>query len=106
MEYEIESDESVSRAVVRAVCAVEGQEPTALQPLCDVVDPDALDRLFEPHADGTPRAGGRVSLIVSGCQVTVDNGEYLTIRPLVTPRRAPADERSSPAERSRPDEVR
>ncbi|MFD1646843.1 HalOD1 output domain-containing protein [Haloarchaeobius litoreus] len=82
MEYEIDRDEPVSRAVVRAVSAVEGRDPCSLRPLAEIVDPDALDRLFEPQHDGTPRTGGRLSFVYHGQRITVDNGEYLTLRSL------------------------
>lgn len=80
MEYEITSDESISTAVVRAVSAVEGRDPSGLHLLTDVLDPDALDMLFDPKFDGTSRSGGRLSFVYSQCRVTVDNGEYLTVQ--------------------------
>lgn len=80
MEYEIGSDESVSTAVVRAVSAVEGHDPRSLRPLAEVVDPAALDALFAPGSDSTTRTGGRLSIVYEGCHITVDNGEYLTLR--------------------------
>lgn len=82
MEYEIGTDESIATAVVRAVSAVEGREPSFLPPLADVLDPAALDALFDPRDDGTPRAGGRLSFVYSDCYVTIDNGEYITLQPL------------------------
>lgn len=82
MEYEIGAGESVSTAVVRAVSAVEGRDPGSLRPLVDVLDPDALDILFGPRDDGTPRPGGRLTFVYSKCWVTVDNGEYLTLHPI------------------------
>ena len=82
MEYEIGADELISTAVVRAVSAVEGRKPGSLPPLADVFDTAALDVLFDSRHDGTPRAGGRLSFVYSGCHVTVDNGEYLTLHPL------------------------
>lgn len=80
MEYEIRGDESVSTAVVRAVSAVKGREPCSLRPLADVVDPTALETLFDPQYDGTPRTGGRLSFVFNGCYITIDNGEYLTLQ--------------------------
>lgn len=82
MEYDIASDERVSRAVVRAVSAIRGREPSTLDPLSGVLDPAALDALFAPGEDGTPRTGGRLSFVYDGCRITVDNGEYLTLRPM------------------------
>jgi len=82
MEYDIGSNESVSSAVVRAVSAVENREPCSLQPLADVLDPDALDELFASRPGGRSRSGGRISFIYSNCRVSMDNGEYLTLQPL------------------------
>lgn len=82
MEYEIEGSESVSVAVVRAVSAVDGRKPNSLPPLGHVLDPDALDAIFDSRGDGEPRIGGRLSFIYSRCRVTLDNGEFLTIQPL------------------------
>ena len=80
VEYEIGPKESVSTAVVRAVSAVEGREPCSLRPLADVVDPAALDSLFDPRDDGTPRTGGRLSFVYDDRCITIDNGEYLTFQ--------------------------
>ena len=85
MEYELDPDESVSTAVVRAVSAVEGRESCSLRPLADVVDPVALDALFAPRYDGTPRTGGRLSFVYNDCCITIDNGEYLTLQVLRGP---------------------
>lgn len=95
MEYEIEGTESVSTAVVRAVSAVDGRKPDSLPPLARVLDPEALDALFDSHADGRPRTGGRLSFIYSFCRVTVDNGEFLTIQPLENHPRAASDRAAS-----------
>lgn len=96
MEYEIGSTESVSTAVVRAVSALEGREPRSMPSLDSVVDPEALDSLCDPKYDGTPRRGGQFSFVFSGCHVTVDNGEYVTLelladRPGEGDGRAPSD---------------
>jgi hypothetical protein len=80
VEYEIGPGESVSTAVVRAVSAVEGREQCSLRPLADVIDPAALDSLFDPRSDGTPRTGGRLSFVYNACCITIDNGEYLTLQ--------------------------
>lgn len=80
MEYEIESEESVSQAVVRAVSAATGSDPTSIRPLADVLDPDALDALFAPRGNGQQRIGGELSFVYNECRVTVQNGEYLSIQ--------------------------
>lgn len=95
MEYELGRTESVSAAVVRAVSAVEGREPSSLRPLAYVLDTDALDALFEPRSNGQPRTGGRLSFVYSGCRVSIDNGEYLSIEPLKRLSQASTDGGSS-----------
>lgn len=82
MEYDIAPDESVSTAVIRAVSAARGLERCTLRPLADVLDPDALNALFDAKADGTTRVGGRLDFVYAACRVTVDNGEYLTLEPV------------------------
>lgn len=84
MEYEIGADEAVTTAIVRAVSAVEGRDPGSLPPLAETLDPTAVDALFEPRSDGTPRTGGSLSFVYCRCEVTIENGEYLTINTLGT----------------------
>lgn len=79
MDYEIDATESLTEAVVRAVSAVNGCEPESLSPLAEVVDPDALNVIFDGRGVENGRLGGRISFIYSDCRITIDNGEYLTI---------------------------
>lgn len=82
MDFEIESDERVSMAVVQAVSKADGSDPCSLPPLAEELDPDALDVLFEPGPDGSPRSGGHLSFVYADYRVTIDNGEYLTVTPV------------------------
>ena len=82
MDYEIDGTESLTEAVVRAVSAVNGCQPETLRPLGEVLDPDALNMIFDGRGNGNPRLGGRISFIYSDCRITIDNGEYLTIDPI------------------------
>mgnify|MGYP000430479234 CR=1 FL=1 len=91
MEYEIEAGESVSTAVIRGVSALRGCDPCTIRPLAEVLDPDALDALFDSRADDATRVGGRVSFVYNYCRVTVDNGEYLTVQLLETAPRLARD---------------
>jgi hypothetical protein len=97
MDHEISVDESVSMAVVRAVSAVENRDPVTLPPLSAVLDPDALDALFDSTYDGKQRIGGQVSFVFSECRITVEHGEYLTAEPLspLEPRVVGADSNQS-----------
>jgi hypothetical protein len=80
--YQVDPDESVSTAVVRAVSALEGIDPCSLRPLAEVLDPESLDSLFAPRHDDTPRRGGRVSFVYAGYEVAVENAEFLTLDPI------------------------
>ena len=50
--------------------------------LNDHVDPEALDHLFAPKSDGSPRTNGHVSFTIWGYQVTVySNGQIAIVPP-------------------------
>lgn len=79
MEYEIASDERVSMAVVQAVSNAERTDPCSLPPLAESLDPDALDALFD-RAPGSPSpASCHLSFVFGDYEVSIDNGEYLTV---------------------------
>jgi hypothetical protein len=82
MEYEVDEEESISLGVVRAVSSVVGRDTCEIRPLAEVLDTDALDALFGPRRNGDRRPGGEVSFIYSGCRVTVQNSEYISVQPL------------------------
>jgi hypothetical protein len=68
------SGEKPSEAVIRAVSEAEGVPSTALAPpdypsLHEVIDPEALNALFETRTDGTGRQPGRVSFQYCGYEV-------------------------------------
>ena len=74
--------EPVSAAVVEAVSTVTNTPTTDLNPLYNVINPDALDLLYKPTFDGTPRlGGGTTTFTYSNCRVTVHaNGEVTATR--------------------------
>lgn len=82
MEYEIGAEESVSTAVALAVGAIEGRDPGSLRPLNEVIDTDALDRLFKPRLNRLARVGGCISFVYSHSQVSIHNGEFMTVEPI------------------------
>lgn len=61
--------------------------------LTDHVDPDALDRLFTPKDDGTPRMSGHLTFTVWGYQVTVYSDGQIAIVP---PQQAPQQQAQQP----------
>lgn len=79
--YDRSSETPLSIVVVDTVEAVLGETAT-LEPLYEVVDPDALDQLFQPKADGTPRPGGELTFTYSGCEVIVRaDGDVIVVPP-------------------------
>lgn len=79
MDYEIAAWETVSMGVVRAVSSVLGHDQCEIRPLGEILDPDALNSLFAPRENGEHGSGGEVSFIYSGCRVTVQNAEYISV---------------------------
>lgn len=76
---EYSDDESPSGAVISAVSAVEGVEPTELGCLYDRIDPDALDTLLNgPEVSGNSGFLG-VEFQYSGYRVTVRNNGSITV---------------------------
>jgi hypothetical protein len=74
------SDEELSVTVVHAVLEATGREPTDVN-LNDVIQPDALNRIFAPKHDGTPRRGGTLRFEFADCLVTVDGDGEVMVEP-------------------------
>lgn len=81
--YRVAPDQSVSEAVVAAVATATGRRPfhstgtddaEPLDPLYDVLDPDALDVLFRPGGER-----GRVSFTYCGREVSVEGRDAVTV---------------------------
>jgi hypothetical protein len=72
------SERPPSLAVVEAVAAVTGSEPTKLPLLNDAINTDALDTLFVPEADDQLR----VSFVYDGLDITVDGEGSVTVSPV------------------------
>ncbi|SIR74855.1 HalOD1 output domain-containing protein [Natronorubrum thiooxidans] len=73
-----------SQAVVEAIADAEDiparqVRPPAYESLHAAIDPEALDLLFAPRADGTPRPGGRVSFPFCGYDVTVERNGTVSL---------------------------
>ncbi|WP_226010826.1 HalOD1 output domain-containing protein [Halomicrobium salinisoli] len=54
-EYEADSDQSLAVTISEALATVEGTEPWEIDPLYDVIDFDAVERLFQGDGE-TQRA--------------------------------------------------
>lgn len=90
--FEVADEESISCTVVDAVASVSGRtvspfhggstgeddgtEP--LDPLHEVIDPDALEALCRPR-DDDPREATTVTFAYCGCEVTVESTGRVTV---------------------------
>ena len=78
VQYDRLDDEPLSVAVATAVATFSGIDVTELEPLHYAINADALERLFEPHADGL-RSGGSVTFEYNDCLVTVTADGAITV---------------------------
>lgn len=71
-----------SATVVHALADVIGVDVTEVEfSLYDVIDPDALDRLFNRSADGTQAPPSHLAFSVRGYRVTVYSDGEIVITP-------------------------
>lgn len=77
--------EPLSDTVIRAISEAAGLDPTELSPpLIESVDPDALDALFRPRHDGSPRRStGRVAFTTGGHEVVVHGDGRVVVFELI-----------------------
>lgn len=65
--------DALATAILNVVSEATGVPSTEMdRPLYDVVDLDALNRLFYPRLNGTPRTGGTVSFSYYDCTVILE----------------------------------
>ncbi|MFP8955155.1 HalOD1 output domain-containing protein [Natrialbaceae archaeon A-CW3] len=76
--HDLESFERPTTAIIATVAAVKDVDPLDLSPLYDVVDPDALDTLFQRDAETTERQ--RVDFDYEGCHVVLTGGRDGSVR--------------------------
>ncbi|SDE72082.1 HalOD1 output domain-containing protein [Halorientalis regularis] len=73
------ADESISYALVRKVAAEKEVDPAALTPLHDVIDPDALESMFD-DTGGSVLRNGHVSFDYEGFTVEIDHERSVSLR--------------------------
>lgn len=76
--------QSLSFEIIEAVAEREGVDATEIEPpeyeaLYDVLNPEALDSLFAPREDGTPRNPGRVEFTFCGYDIVVTSDGEITV---------------------------
>lgn len=79
---DVGDDAEIATVVTRAVASMEEDDPESLQPpLHDVVDPDALDRIFQSLDGDTRRQTGRVEFPLREYEVTVWSDGTVVVDP-------------------------
>lgn len=76
--YDWDDADTPSSSIVRAVAAVRGTDPTAMRPLYEVVDTNAVDQLFDRRPRARPE---RLSVTYEGCAVTVYGDGRVVVAP-------------------------
>lgn len=66
--------------MVTAVADTLGTDPLDLDPLYHVIDPDALNRLFQ-RSTGIPQPNGRVIFTMADCTVVVHSTGEIDVTP-------------------------
>lgn len=81
MEYEVAPGQSVSTRLLEAVADIEETDPAELNPpLYEVIDPDALEALFDAPASGSElERTGQLAFPYRGYRITVSFGRRQTI---------------------------
>jgi hypothetical protein len=74
------ADGSISYDLVRTVAAEKGVDPEALAPLHDVIDPDALESMFD-GADGSVLRAGHISFSYERFTVKIDHDPSISLTP-------------------------
>lgn len=76
-----EVDQSLSTEIVMGVASARGIDPAQLrEELYEVINPTALDALFQPTVDGTPRAHGSICFSFHGYRVSVAADGTITLQ--------------------------
>ena len=85
---------TLTTTLAHALADVIGEDVTTMREcVYDRVDPEALDLLFRPRHDGTPRVGGHLTFLVYDHQVTVYGSGDIAIEPPTAPAPAPGGQR-------------
>ncbi|WP_266082903.1 HalOD1 output domain-containing protein [Haladaptatus caseinilyticus] len=72
---------SLTEQILAAITEVDDRSVYDLEPLYEVIDPNALDALFAPQVDGSSRTVGDVSFQYAGHWVTVSSDGAVEIDP-------------------------
>ena len=78
--YDPGSDATLSATLVRAVADLADEDPLAIDPLYETIDPDTLNEFV--GADELPDVAGTVTFTYEGLEVTVHASGLLELAPV------------------------
>jgi hypothetical protein len=94
VQHDFHGSASVTATLVHALSTVASVDVTQVEEaLCECVDPCALDSLFSPGFDGSPRTDGHVSFNIRGFQTTLYGNGLISIVPPQTQQHARTQQR-------------
>jgi hypothetical protein len=74
--------DDIAASVIEAVAAVVGKQPTDIEPLYEVVDPDALEELLlSLRSSGKHDRCGAVTFVFNDCEIKVEASGTIWIEP-------------------------
>jgi Halobacterial output domain 1 len=80
IQYDWRNDQPLSTTLVQTMVEAAGIDPKDIpEPFYDSIDPEALEDLFRPQIDGTPRVNGRAIFVFAGHYITVQADGQITI---------------------------
>ncbi|WP_327052073.1 HalOD1 output domain-containing protein [Halomicrococcus gelatinilyticus] len=83
LQHSWNDETSLVETVVRALVAATDDPPESFTPIHRCVDVDALERIFAPRPDGTPRPDtAATTFTVDGHEVLVESGGRVAVRPV------------------------
>lgn len=79
--HDFDDDTALTSTILELIDQLSDEDDPELNgSLNDYVDPDALNALFQPRFDGTPREGsGQVSLSVFGFDIVVHSDGHVVV---------------------------
>lgn len=81
LDHDWQETDSLVVTIMDGLERVSGRSSDSFDPLHETVDVDALESLFAPRTDGTPRGLGEVSFEVEGFVVTVTSDGTVLVGP-------------------------
>lgn len=81
LEHDWDESTSLSYTVLRAVAAITGVEAHELDPLSETIDPDVLERVFDPNRANADAVNGCLIIDFNGCRVRIFADGHLEIEP-------------------------